>query len=181
MKDEFILKEIWLLSLMGAFQRAGVYVKNTLEIEKKEFRELLYQETMIIASNYKNLTIDRTSHIKNIKKLQNFSRTCSYSHILNDGTLNFGISQKLLNLVLKFLWYLEKIETPPHFPVDRIVQQKLNELAKRQHKKVRKIIPWTKIKNEKQYLEIINFASSLLDNTNCESIAKLELMLFNER
>ena len=37
MKDFFIENEIWLLTRMGAFQRAGIYKPNATEEHKKYF------------------------------------------------------------------------------------------------------------------------------------------------
>lgn len=166
-KKDFLDKEIWLLSTMGAFQRASLYKQSALKTEKTYFKRMLkgYLDNSII-SNYQN-EVSENNHINNIKGVSDYS-TC-FEDILANGKLNFGVSQKLLNLYLKYLWCLGIITIPPpHFPVDSIIQRKLNL----------KVIPWTKIKDEEDYLKVINHTKTVLPDYNCKTIAELELMLF---
>ena len=84
--------------------------------------------------------------------------------------MNFGISQKLLNLHLKGLWCLGLLKyPPPNFPVDRIIQERL---------KICPIIPWTKIQDEKAYLIIMEAAKEIADKHNV-SLPELELRVYN--
>ncbi len=164
MKDEFILNEIWFLTISGAFQRANVYVEGINDNEKTEFKNQLKEFVTNIALQYKN-DVNESEHLKNIQNILNeFS---SYPKV----KLNYGISQKVLNLYLKYLWCLEKIVTPPHFPVDRIIQEKL--------KMGTNIKAWTKMENDEHYNTVINLAKDMIkDNTNYNKIAELELELF---
>lgn len=61
---------------------------------------------------------------------------------------------------------------PPHFPVDRIIQQKL---------KYKGLFPWTQMPDEIEYLKIINFAKQVAAEKDFESIAGLELNLVTRR
>ena len=81
------------------------------------------------------------------------------------------VSQKVFNLYLKFLWCLGFIAEPPHFPVDRIIQQKL---------KIKLIKPWTKFTSVDEYMLVINHARELLGE-KYKSLPELELELFNDR
>jgi hypothetical protein len=166
MKRQFILNEIWSLSISGAFQRANVYDKNCNDDRIKNLcKNRLHELIIDIAEQYKTIVNEET-HFENIIKVSQFTDDC-----LTNGQLNYGVSQKLLNLYLKYLWCLDVIPTPPHFPVDRIIQEKL---------KLNPIVSWTKDMNETNYWEIINAAKSKAEKEKV-SIAELELKLFIRR
>ena len=169
MKNSFIQNEIWILTFNGAFQRSSIYKSKISEIERKHFREKLrdHIENEILSSYSNKVTEEH--HIKNINQLSDFSK--SFKSILNNGKLNFGISQKLLNLFLKYQWVLDKIETPPHFPVDRIIQEKMN---------FKPIISWTQITKSKEYMIIIDHARELSNVENL-TLSEFELQLFNRK
>ena len=170
MKKQFINKELWLLTVGAAFQRANIYNSN-IEISdslKSAFRDELFRIISDLVSKDYSLEISDEKHIKNIWKISEFTAS-EFPDILTNGRINFGVSQKLLNLYLKYLWCIGEVGTPPHFPVDRIIQQKL---------KVPQIIAWTKIENEKPYNEIISHARNVLQNTEYSSLAELELNLY---
>lgn len=163
----FILEEVWLLSTLGAFQRANIYLPTATEKEKKLFRKALNKfidENLI--PNYEDGVSER-EHLLNINSISTFSS--KYENILLNGRINFGVSQKLLNLYLKYLWCLEEIPTPPHFPVDSIIQSKLG---------LKKIEAWTKFVNPAAYLEIIAMAEIKRKELEIDSLALLELELF---
>lgn len=166
-RNEFILYEVWMLSTFGAFQRANIYKDEATEVQRKEFRSNLrkFIEDNLIEKYLSD--VSEENHILNIEALSQF--TCDFNSILEKGQMNFGISQKLLNLYLKYLWCLDKIKTPPHFPVDSIIQKKL---------KVVNAIPWTKMTTKEEYLRVIQVAKDLLPSKPYSSIAELELHLF---
>jgi hypothetical protein len=164
MKKEFLLSEIWSLSISAAFQRANVYGKECA-LERVNYKKLLKKHLKSIAEQYKT-SVDETTHIENIFKISECGHRC-----LANGKLNFGVCQKLLNLYLKYLWCLDLIPTPPHFPIDRLIQQQL---------KVKQIVAWTNNMNDENYKKIIEFAKIRANSENL-SLAELELMLFKRR
>jgi hypothetical protein len=164
MKKEFLLSEIWSLSISAAFQRANVYGSEYAH-EREDYKKLLKKHLKSIAEQYKT-PIDETTHIGNIFKISECGHQC-----LANGKLNFGVCQKLLNLYLKYLWCLDLITTPPHFPIDRLIQQQL---------KVKQIVAWTNNMNDENYKKIIEFAKIRANSENL-SLAELELMLFKRR
>jgi hypothetical protein len=166
-RNEFILYEVWMLSTFGAFQRANIYKKGVTEIERKEFRGKLrkFIEDKLIEQYLNDVT--ETNHVLNIIALSNY--TNDFNSILKNGQINIGVCQKLLNLYLKYLWCLDKIKTPPHFPIDSIIQKELNVLNP---------TPWTKMTTIEEYLRVIQVAKDLLPNKPYSSIAELELHLF---
>ncbi|MBK7764497.1 MAG: hypothetical protein IPI46_14350 [Bacteroidetes bacterium] len=165
MKKQYLLNEIWGLTIGGAFQRANVYRGTQSEQMKNDFKRELKALIDGIAQHYK-LKVSEKSHLKNIEKITEFKHECLALH-----QLNFGISQKVLNLYLKYLWCMDEIETPPHFPVDRIIQQELG---------IKKIQPWTQMKTEEDYLQVIQKAREKAKEIDC-SLAELELMLYKRR
>jgi len=164
MKNDFIKSEIWLLTIGGGFQRANVYINGATDKERSEFRNKLHDVVINIAAEYKD-TVSEARHIDNIIKISRLKHSA-----LNNGCMNFGVSQKILNLYLKYLWCLGEIDTPPHFPVDRIIQQKL---------KITPVIPWTQIDSSEKYLRIIEHAHAKMQlEKKYNSIAEQELKLF---
>jgi hypothetical protein len=168
MKKEFILKEIWLSTVSAAFQRANVYKANCIEPEKIIFKNALKSFISNISESYQTTSVTEKQHVKNIYSVSEYSK--KFRGILNNGQLNLGISQKLLNLYLKYLWCLDYITvTPPHFPVDRIIQTKL---------KIVYPYPWTQMLDEVEYLKIIRKAEDALKTHKKDSLAELELFLY---
>lgn len=173
MKNKFINSEIWSLTIGGAFQRANVYKPDVLEKDKKDFKFMLkgYIGNTIVPSYNKGNMCDDV-HIENIRSVQQY--TSNFDKLLTNGQFNFGVSQKLLNLYLKYLWCLDIIPEPPHFPVDRIIQEKL---------KYKPLIAWTKIQRPEEYMSIVNFARTKINpKDECYiSLATIELNLFSRR
>lgn len=170
MKEQFILNEIWTLTFGAAFQRASVYKKG-IDEEKKgplkiEIRRFIETE---LEPQYKNAVVSEAKHISNIYSLSDHSM--KFDSILNGGKLNFGVSQKLLNLHLKYLWCLNKTRIPPHFPVDRRIQETL---------KLKPIVPWTDFDDEKEYMKIVNNVKQKLNN-DFKTVAEYELNHFKRR
>lgn len=165
LKQEYLLNEIWGLTIAGAFQRANIYKTNQSKKIKNEFKQRLQVLIQDIASQYVK-EISEEIHVKNIQSISLFKHKC-----LQNSELNFGISQKLLNLYLKYLWCLDRIKTPPHFPIDRIIQEELG---------IKKIEPWTQMKNEKEYFKVINEAKEQAKERKM-NLAELELELYKRR
>ncbi len=170
MKDRYLNNELWTLTFGAAFQRANVYIRNDID---DKIKLVFKQNTRAFIENklipiYKNGKVDEVLHVNSISDLSQF--TNAYQNILSGGKLNIGVSQKLLNLHLKYLWCLGKIETPPHFPVDRRIQELLG---------FKNIISWTKINTVDDYMKIINQSKKHLGT--CKSLAELELMVYERR
>jgi hypothetical protein len=166
----FLKGEIWSLTVSGAFQRANVYISKPNEIEKSNFKKDLLRLIDKISEEYDN-HVSYAKHIENIKSIN--SALQSYKAILSGGQLKFGVSQKLLNLYLKYLWCLDIIKVPPpHFPVDRQIQEKMKI----------KVSNWTGHEfGEEQYRFIIDQAEQFRAefNSKFSNIAEFELYLFS--
>jgi hypothetical protein len=180
MKKEFLNNEIWILTFGGAFQRANIYKENYSEKIRTQFRKALRKEVeKLVAENYYQ-KVEEEQHIKTIKNLVIFSKNLTIEG--NCIPINFGVAQKLLNLYLKYLWCLKEIPTPAHFPVDRIIQQKLIKILKVNKLASLKLLPWTQFEDETHYKEVINKAKLITDNVEEYkelSLAELELKIFD--
>ena len=168
LQEEFLDNKFWVLTFGGAFQRANVYETSATENERTEFRNKLKKEVKaLVAANYK-VVVSAEMHIQNIKNLS--AATVEMCNKLQNGQINFGVAQKLLNLYLKYSWCAGKIPTPPHFPVDRMIQ----EISKYKH-----VFAWTQMTDDSDYLKFLNFAESQLQDN--ESLAEWELKTFKRR
>jgi hypothetical protein len=174
MKDEqktFLKKELWTLTIGAAFGRASVYKDGNpndygLSLEKQAFKtDLRAYIDQKLLPQYQSSGISDEAHLSNIHSLCDFS--CSHGHLLTNAQLNFGVGQKMLNLWLKYLWCLGEIETPPHFPVDRRIQEIM---------KYPEITPWTQFQDHAPYMAIIRYAREHFPKYN--SISEMELDLY---
>lgn len=178
-QKDFIKNEIWTLTLGAAFQRANVYLKSASEEQKSKFKIELEQfiEASILPYYQINTEIPDDEHLKRINHISDF--TSRYSRILQNGKLNFGVSQKLLNLLLKYLWCLFDYPIPPHFPLDRRIQEYLRILADERNISRMPITNWTQITDEKIYLSIIDYIRTYF--LKDETLAEFELIHFKRR
>lgn len=171
MKKDFLKYEFWILTIQGAFQRSNAYRKDTSEKERIEFRKKpkVFVDTELVPQYTQEVSEEQ--HEQNIIKLCYYSRE-KFEHLFEKGSLNIGVSQKLLNLYLKYQWCNGWIATPPHFPVDRIIQQKI---------KVHPLKPWTQFEEINDYKTVIEFAKKYASENKHTSLAEMELTLFERR
>ncbi len=182
MKAEFLNNEIWILTFGGGFQRANVYKDvNISSKDRRKFRDALRSKIETIVDDQYYAKVSQENHLENIHSIVDFSKTEKF-----DGTnipINFGVAQKLLNLYLKYQWCRGVLTSnPPHFPVDRLIQVKLQEFAK--DMKISKIAlePWTQFEDEKHYMAVIDFAELVrVKKFSKLSLAELELKIFSRR
>lgn len=167
-KQNFLIEEIWLLTFGGAFQHTGIYNPKTKEKERTYFRNMLkgYIEKIVL-KEYKQPVSDE-EHIENIIGISNY--TASFKEVLK-APINVGISQKLLNLALKYYWCLGIIPEPPHCPVDRIIQQRLYKQP---------LVNWTQLECVDTYMQIIKDIRRKAKDSQ-QSIAQWELVNFDRR
>lgn len=169
MKDNFLNNEFWTLTFGAAFQRANVYKDGVSDKQKSDFKSKTRQfiEKSLMHYYIENAVSDEF-HIENINKLSDF--TGEFQSILQNEKLNFGVSQKMLNLYLKYLWCHDKINEPPHFPVDRRIQENIG---------FKPVVSWTRFTDSIDYMRIINFVRA--ENNEFPTIAEFELYYFERR
>jgi len=138
---------------------------------KNEIRQFLMDYYIQIKQKNK---ISEKSHIKKIIDLSNIISS-KYKDILFKKRLRIGISQKLINLWLKYLWVINLIPEPYHCPIDSIVRYKLE----RNNKNI-DFRDWTEMDNITDYLSYISEIkkiSKLVELT----VAKWELKYWKRR
>lgn len=167
-KSLFINSEIWILVFGGAFQRAKVYKEGINEGKRKEFREYLIQYIESELYPQYKAEVSEEEHIVNIERF--IIHANRKAELLKDNVFRFGVAQKLVNLFLKYHWCLGNIACPPHFPIDRIIQEKLKI----------PITAWTEMDDVSQYLSIISVAREI-SSAEGQSLAQWELMNFSRR
>jgi hypothetical protein len=171
LKKDFLKEEVWVLAYGGAFQRANVYKAGARDLDKKHFKIKLrgYIEAVLI---YKLQSSDRLKdqeHLLLIRKIVTYSE--HFKEILKNGSLNLGVSQKLVNLIFKYYWCLGLVKEPPHFPVDSIIQK---------HIPFNLRVTWTQMTKDEEYLQVINAVRDQVLG-NDETLAQWELKSFNRR
>lgn len=169
-KKDFLLGEFLMLSIAGAFSRNRVYKPNTSVSLKNELKRELKEELNLFIQEYKE-SVSEEKHFQNIQDLsEKISK--KYSRILNAEIFNIGTTQKLLNLYLKYLWSIDIVAKPPHFPVDRIM---ISEVLK-----MKGNLSWTKFTTIDEYKSVIDFAKKRCFE-NKEDLADFEIREFSRR
>ncbi|SFG84557.1 hypothetical protein SAMN04487988_10917 [Algoriphagus hitonicola] len=165
-QKEFLKEQLWSSTIGAATSRAGnIYKVGTTGEDKKSFKKALHEfVTEMIQNHYEATTLDEPTHLKNIKELKEYTTRFGFVNF------RFGHAQKVLNLYLKYLWCLGLVQEPPHFPVDRLIQQKM---------KIKNPTNWTKNMEEDDYIKVIEEARILATRENFKSIAALELSFYN--
>jgi len=163
LKESFINNEVWTLTFGAAFQRSNIYsnVANAKIKAALKFGIQSFVEREILPFYRTNITIVDETHLKNIQSISDY--TGKFAGILNQGRLNFGVSQKILNLFPKYKWCIHDYPEPPHFPLDRRIQEILN---------LTPIIAWTRITTSEEYMKVIDKVRELKKD---KSLAQFEL------
>ena len=169
-KQDYLVKELWILAWNASVQRANVYRKS---IEPSSEDPRLFRESLI--SHLSSQVIPRysTDEVKEEQHYEHIHDLVAYANRVGEKVLGqlgykYGVAQKLLNLVLKYHWCLGAITEPPHCPVDRIVIDKTRFRGAN----------WTKIVQRSEYQAIIEDIKRL---AGTQSVAMWELSIFSRR
>ena len=176
-REEFIRQEILMLVTLGALaSRSGrnpTYRKKQVDEKqvefdnaKEEFRKCLKKRLEGYGKEYRYCNVKEEDHEKNIESLASIMSHC-HGGILKDGRFRIGSAQKALNLYLKYLWCLGKIDMPPHCPIDGVILEYLKCDDK-----------WTELDCIKKYRHIIKKAK---ERAGAHPLACWELTTFNQQ
>ncbi|WP_122034659.1 hypothetical protein [Aliivibrio sp. EL58] len=106
-------------SVRAALSRCKTYSSDNPR-DRKKFRDD-FREMVVNLSKEYSTSVSQSKHEINIVNISNVLSQ-KHGHILVNGRLRIGQAQKALNLYLKYLWCLGRLEiTPPNCPVDSIV------------------------------------------------------------
>lgn len=171
MKEDFLKEEVWVLAFSAAFQRANVYGNNVTSKDKQDFKTMMrgFIEAVVVYKVQSSESLIDEEHLELLHQVIDYSS--NFENTLANGTLNLGVAQKLVNLILKYYWCLGLIKEPPHFPIDRIIQRHIDSSSR---------INWTEMTKDEEYLQVIN---AVRDQALAkgETLAQWELRNFERR
>ena len=176
-RDEFLIAELMQFTISASFQTRNeefpIYHYENLDLNSAKYLRNDIKEFLLqYLNNYKS--IDEKGHIAKIKELSDIIST-KYSKILNNGRFRIGISQKIINLFLKYMWTIGKIDMPFHCPIDNIIKTKVLKGLKNKTLK-----DWTEFDTIKDYLKYIEIIRMKSIESNV-SIAEWELENWKRR
>lgn len=171
-KQKFILGELTILAWAASVQRAKLYDTRLKPEDRRslDFRAkvLKFVQSQLLPQYAKQCTEEQ--HITNIQALADFGTRAGQGLLCADG-YKFGVAQKLLNLLLKYLWCLDQIPEPPHCPVDRLVLDKTSLRGK---------LNWTSITQAAEYRRAICAIDAVAKKSGL-SIAEWEVQFYARR
>ncbi|WP_324480792.1 hypothetical protein [Lentimicrobium sp.] len=173
----FLLNEILTSSMNAGLQTRNheypVYKKDVKDFKSKECMVLEIRKILLsYAKGFEN--ISETDHFEKIRSLTQHI-TEKYGDILHNDTFRLGISQKIINLFLKYLWCLGWIKEPFHCPFDSIIKDRLiNGDSSIQ------LADWTKMNSMDEYYEYVKRAKERATASGY-SIPSWELHAWNNR
>lgn len=165
--EKFLRNEFLTMSVLGGLARSRTYSESATEKAKNHFLNALREKLDEISSGYQSMVTEE-EHLSNIKRLSN-ELSSRFSHCLKNGRFRIGISQKGLNLYLKYLWCVNLIASPPHCPFDSIVISYLPDC---------KDLNWTSIDTIEDYSRLVKAARRV---ANDKPLPKWELEVWSER
>lgn len=178
LKYQFLFKEIFQFSINAAFSTRNfhypIYNKGIIRSNsiKSELRFLI--EDYII--RFKAGDIGENDHFIEIEKISEIiSSNIKHADQLYVSRFRIGISQKLLNLTLKYLWTADKIQEPHHCPIDGIVMKTIRDINPNITLK-----NWTELDSIREYRDYINAIKEIAAEKNI-TIAHWELDIWNKR
>ena len=176
-KHAFLLNEIFTSSI-----NAGLQTRNRdFPVYKKDLDDLKMKENMIVCirkfllgymKDFHNITED--GHNRKIDSFAGYM-TDKYGPILHNGIFRIGISQKIINLFLKYLWCYGAVKEPFHCPFDSIIK---GHLIKGDNSD--QITDWTRMNSMEEYNEYVKLARERANDEHC-SIPEWELKVWNRR
>lgn len=171
-QEKFVYTEVSILAWAASVQRASLYNADVAYADRdvQSFRSSVmnYIDSTLLPQYEKSCSDE--AHIKNIADLSKFG-TSKGAGLLGPAGYKFGVAQKLLNLLLKYLWCLGHIPEPPHCPVDRIILGRTHLKGK---------LNWTQLVSEAAYKDAIDAIRTAAQREKL-SIAKWELQEFARR
>jgi hypothetical protein len=176
LKYQFIFDQIFQNAINASFSTRNpkfpIYNKNVVksQILSSELKKLI----KVYIDKFQDGEIDEEGHfaeIENISKL--VSADERFVGLLYGSKFRIGISQKLLNLTLKYLWCIDKIKEPFHCPIDSIV---VNNILSA--KPDVSLINWTKLDSMDDYRKCVAVIAEIAKPS---SIAQWELNIWNNK
>lgn len=154
-KHAFLLNEFFTSSI-----NAGLQTRNrNYPVYKNDLTDFKAKENMIVCIRQFLLgymidfdKIDEEGHKQKIVSMAK-QITDKYDFILHESKFRIGISQKIINLFLKYLWCNGFVKEPFHCPFDSIIKNHLIKGNNAVH-----LIDWTRMNTMEEYNEYVKLA-----------------------
>ena len=186
-RQEWMPTRPLLLAGWGACWNKNFPIYNNLPEAFTTRREIKYQPDN--TSNLKWFIFDfLDQYLKEIKvngivesvhllKIQELAEniTKEFKPILHQGRFRIGVSQKIINLFLKYMWSMGEIPEPCHCPMDGIVK---SQIQKRLGKTL--LTDWTQMDNMTEYIDYVEAILNIADEEK-RSIAEWEFLNWGRR
>ncbi len=176
---EFIIREFMYFSIQAGFATRNkefpVYNRDFDDFTaKKKLKNDVEEYLLNCYKKYSESIISEEKHKKKICSLSN-KITRNHGAILNNKEFRFGVSQKIINLFLKYLWSVDLIKEPCHCPFDNIVKLEIQKYSKNKC-----LSDWTKMTTMNEYDEYVS-AARVAALKEGSSIARWELNNWKRR
>lgn len=177
-KEEFLVSELLVTTISSGLQTRNknfpIYSNKSIPPEasnnlKNDLKEFLLLTLEQFPSCHEN------DHFSNIIKLSN-DISEKHSKILHNGRFRIGISQKVINLFLKYIWAAGKIGMPFHCPFDSIIK---DALLKGYSERLT-LMDWTSLDGIEEYKKYVSLARIIASEKRL-SIAEWELNNWRRR
>jgi len=175
-KRKFLENEIMLLTLNAGLstrdRHSKIYADGVDDDHKEKIRDAIRNKLSDLGHGYITKVSPEEEHIRNIVEFAD-ELTSEFSRMLDKGRFRIGVSQKVINLYLKYLWTLGWLAEPPcHCPFDSIVIGTL-DLSPRPN--------WTCLDSIDEYRSLVTSARKAASKAGLSSLAVWELGLYDER
>lgn len=125
-KSSFLAYELGLLSLAAALSTRKKDWPIYSEIckgqdQRKNVHAAFRTELENLATIYTERSVTEKNHITMISAIAD-RISCQHESSLYKGRFRHGVTQKLVNIYLKYLWAAGVIPEPPHCPIDGIIR-----------------------------------------------------------
>jgi hypothetical protein len=142
--EQQAMRNAWIAALRTRNSTHPIYAEHVSSREAEMLRAKWDQLLHDISSQY-NFQVSDDVHVQNISAICDVL-SHEFAPILYGQRFRIGISQKALNLYLKFLWCLDLTGVPPpHCPIDGTVLQKAGIVG-----------AWTQLDSSEVYMRWIN-------------------------
>jgi hypothetical protein len=124
-KKRFLSYELGILTLKAALSarddKYPIYNKETKVFQRSKAKKVLRDHLAAVEARYSQKEVSEDEHIVFITDASSeLSR--KLSRYLHQGRFRIGVTQKLINVHLKYLWTAGLCPEPPHCPIDGIIR-----------------------------------------------------------
>ena len=114
-EQAFVVDELWILAWGASVQRAHLYADRNSS-NNNRFNALIKNYVFDELLKYYVAGCTEEQHYACISQLVSYGTQLGSTFLLKG--YKYGVTQKLLNLALKYYWCSGHIPEPPHCPVD---------------------------------------------------------------